>query len=91
MKVFQTKMISLCDANLTIILKLFKKSPSVKKSLMYLDEKSNEISGIFGSKINSILQRKGATCKLIGDVELGIEIDPINHTFSGALGLLQVE
>lgn len=83
----------LCDANLTIVLKLFKRSPMMKKGLVYLEETNNEVRGIFGSKINSILRGKGATghCKVVGDVELGIEIDPVNHTFSGALGLLQVK
>lgn len=75
----------LCEANLTIVLKL---SPTLKNRLVYLDEK-NEIAGIFGSKINSILNQKASkiTCKLIGHSELGIEAK--NQTFSGALGLLQ--
>ena len=64
----------------------------MEKSLFYLDEKKNEIGGLFGSRMNALLHRKYAAavdCKLIGDVELGVEIDPNNHTFSGALGLLQ--
>ena len=64
----------------------------MKTGLVYLDEKRNVIAGIFGSKMNSMLRRKSGAvndCKLVGDVELGNDIDPINHTFSGALGLLQ--
>ena len=63
----------------------------MKKSIVYLDE-SGQIGGLFGSRMNSLLHRKSdaaGACKLIGHVELGVEIDPNNHTFSGALGLLQ--
>ena len=82
-------MSDLCEKNFTIIVKLFRKSPLVKTGLAYIDEKQNIIKGIFGSKMNALVHHKSSIgdCKLIGDVELGTEES--NHTFSGALGLLQ--
>lgn len=81
----------LCVCNFTVIVRLFRKSPLMQTSLSFIDPKTNIIGGMFGSKINSLLRRKSSpgNCKVVGDVGLGAEIDPINHTFSGALGLLQ--
>ena len=62
----------------------------MKTSLAYIDRKTNILSGILGSKMNSLLRRRSSAgnCRVIGDVDLGKEA-PNNHTFSGALGLLQ--
>lgn len=83
----------LCDKklNLTIIVKTFKRTLLKGISLIDLDEKQNEITGLFGSKLNSLLRRKSSsnTCRLVSTENLGLQINPNNQTFSGALGLLQ--
>ena len=56
-----------------------------------MDEERNEITGLIGSKMDSLLRRKSSerACKLIGIGGVGFQIDPNSQTFSGALGLLQ--
>ena len=81
----------LCDLNLTIIIKTFRQTPLTSVGFVEVDEKKNEIIGLIGSRLDSLLRRKSSesACRLIGENEMGVQVDPNNHTFSGALGLLQ--
>ena len=82
---------NLCKFNLSIIIKIFRQTSLTKVGIVDLDESKNEIIGLFGSKMNSIFGRNPLErlCRLVGAEGLGIKSDPSNHSFSGALGLLQ--
>ena len=86
-------MSDLCDKklNLTIIVRTFKRTPLKMLSIVDVDKKRNAITGLFGSKLNSLLHRKSSqnACRMVSTEYLGLQIEPNNQTFSGALGLLQ--